>query len=49
MDKGLALASHVLVLARGRVVHFREKDQMSPDEFADLVPHDGRDGGELDG
>ena len=36
LDKGLALASHVLVLARGRVVHFGEKDQMSPDEFADL-------------
>ena len=30
LDKGLALASHVLVLARGRVVHFGEKDQMSP-------------------
>ena len=26
----------MLVLARGRVVHFGEKDQMSPDEFADL-------------
>ena len=49
LDKGLALASHVLVLARGRVVHFGEKDQMSPDEFADFVPHDGRNGGELDG
>ena len=36
LDKGLALASHVLVLARGRVVHFGEKDQMSPGEFADL-------------
>ena len=33
LDKGLALASHVLVLARGRVVHFGEKDQMSPDEL----------------
>lgn len=36
LDKGLALATHVLVLARGRVVAFAPKDQMSPDEFTDL-------------
>lgn len=36
LDKGLALASHVLVLARGRVVHFGEKDELAPEEFREL-------------
>ena len=36
LDKGLALASHVLVLARGRVVHFGEKESLALDEFHDL-------------
>lgn len=36
LDKGLALASHVLVLARGRVVHFGEKDELGQDEFREL-------------
>ena len=49
LDKGLALASHVLVLARGRVVHFGEKDQIEPRRVRRPVPHHRRDGGELDG
>ena len=36
LDKGLALASHVLVLARGRVVAFAEKESLALDEFHDL-------------
>ncbi|MEC4273554.1 ABC transporter ATP-binding protein [Adlercreutzia sp. R25] len=36
LDKGLALASHVLVLARGRVVTFAEKDELAPDGFREL-------------
>lgn len=36
LDKGLALADHVLVLARGRVVSFAEKDSLALDEFHDL-------------
>ncbi len=36
LEKGLALASHVLVLARGRVVAFAEKDELAPDEFREL-------------
>lgn len=36
LDKGLALADHVLVLARGRVVAFAEKESLALDEFHDL-------------
>lgn len=36
LDKGLALASHVLVLAKGRVVAFAEKGQLADDEFRAL-------------
>lgn len=36
LEKGLALATHVLVLARGRVVAFAEKDELAPDEFREL-------------
>lgn len=36
LDKGLALASHVLVLAKGRVVAFAEKGDLADDEFRAL-------------
>lgn len=36
LDKGLALASHVLVLAKGRVVAFAEKGDLADDEFRTL-------------
>jgi len=36
MDKGLALASHLLILERGRVVLFAEKDGIDPEEFVQL-------------
>lgn len=36
LEKGLALATHVLVLARGRVVAFAEKDELAPNEFREL-------------
>ncbi len=36
LEKGLSLASHVLVLARGRVVAFAEKGDMPMDEFREL-------------
>lgn len=36
LDKGLALADHVLVLARGRVVSFAEKDGLALGEFHEL-------------
>lgn len=36
LDKGLALASHVLVLAKGRVVAFAEKGQLADEEFRAL-------------
>lgn len=36
LDKGLALASHVLVLAKGRVVAFAEKGELADEEFRAL-------------
>lgn len=36
LEKGLALADHVLVLARGRVVAFAEKASLEPGEFREL-------------
>ena len=36
LEKGLSLADHVLVLARGRVVTFAEKDALEPGEFHEL-------------
>ncbi|WP_296010097.1 ABC transporter ATP-binding protein [uncultured Adlercreutzia sp.] len=36
LDKGLALASHVLVLAKGRVVAFAEKGDVADEEFRAL-------------
>lgn len=36
LDKGLALASHVLVLAKGRVVAFAEKGDVADEEFREL-------------
>lgn len=36
LDKGLALASHVLVLAKGRVVSFAEKGELADEEFRAL-------------
>lgn len=36
LDKGLALASHVLVMAKGRVVAFAEKADLADDEFRAL-------------
>lgn len=36
LDKGFAMADHVLVLARGRVVSFGAKEQLDPEEFRSL-------------
>jgi len=36
MQKGLALATHLLLLERGKVVLFAEKDQVDPEEFVHL-------------
>lgn len=36
LEKGLSLADHVLVLARGRKVAFAEKETLAVDEFHDL-------------
>lgn len=36
LDKGLALATHVLVLARGKVVAFAEKSELADDDFRAL-------------
>lgn len=36
LDKGLALATHVLVLAKGRVVAFAEKGDVADEEFREL-------------
>jgi len=36
LDKGLALASHVLILERGKVVLFAQKDDVDPEDFIRL-------------
>lgn len=36
LEKGWSLCSHVLVMAKGRVVTFAERDSMGFDEFRDL-------------
>ena len=36
LQKGLDLCSHALILARGSVVMFEERDQIDPDRFAKL-------------
>jgi len=36
MQKGLALASHLLILERGKVVLFADKDEVDPEEFVQL-------------
>jgi heme exporter protein A len=36
MDKGLALATHLLILERGKVVLFARKEDVNPGEFARL-------------
>lgn len=36
LKKGFALCTHALVMARGKVVRFDAKDDVDPDEFADL-------------
>ena len=33
MDKGLTLASHLLILERGKVILFTEKDEIAPEDF----------------
>jgi len=39
MQKGLTLASHLLILERGKVVLFAEKEQVDPEEFVQLYHH----------
>lgn len=36
LEKGLSLCSHVLVMAKGRVVTFAERDELQGDEFREL-------------